>query len=185
MGLFEFVYVVKPYLSRTVNSERYLVAKHCRTISSVRFTFWKEHLEAIHAYHTDDSVMISLVPQRLLVEDATFHASVLALNNTLATRQTSALSLVMERVFSELGSDDLNPRVLPRIQHEHSPSSSSSSSSVSSSSSSSSNSSYDLPPQSKKKRRRKRSHRHRRSRNTRRGRGRHAEDLSQKRPKLL
>lgn len=103
--VFEEVYVVKPVKSRIVNSERYLAGKRRRPESET-LEFCRQLLSDIHAklyqHHLDNPNKLfsplSVIPIRLIKEDATFMECITHMNEELADKQTRALKQIMDPV---------------------------------------------------------------------------------------
>ena len=96
--LFDRVAIVKPYRSRIVNSERYLVAKGLKSRDSAAFQRALALFEHVHAINSDADVYETLVPVEEMLRDAAFCASIREMNDQLVDKQIEGLKLVMDEV---------------------------------------------------------------------------------------
>ncbi|CAG9464254.1 unnamed protein product [Pedinophyceae sp. YPF-701] len=113
-GLFRETLIVKPFRSRIVNSERYLVSKGFLGRSNPLFAPTRDMLAAVHAAMEPHKLAMSpgsVVPLRWMLEDAEFTATVNEMNAQLAGKQTQGLVHVMDLTFQLLSADrvDLGP----------------------------------------------------------------------------
>ncbi len=96
---FESAYIVKPFRSRIVNSERYVVGKRLRKRTEMRDKLIA-HLTNLHASWSDDehdgTHADSLVPLEVMKGDEKFCESMSRQVQELCRKQTMALSQVMD-----------------------------------------------------------------------------------------
>lgn len=93
--LFDHLLIVKPYKSRSVNSERYLVAKSLRSRDTPIFERAVSILERAHRMccEDEDSTPASLVPVDIMLADAKFKECLSKVNDHVAVHQTAALKV--------------------------------------------------------------------------------------------
>lgn len=95
---FQSVYIVKPFRSRIVNSERYIVGKRLREKTPMLQKLI-DHITNVHASWSDDDSdgthALSLIPAELMQQDVKFRESIVRENEDLCQKQTIALDQVM------------------------------------------------------------------------------------------
>jgi hypothetical protein len=94
---FESTFIVKPFRSRIVNSERYLVGKNM-VAKSAALDKLIAHVSAIHESWTDEATVYpaALVPVELMMKDEGFAKSFSTSVQDLCQKQTLALKQVMD-----------------------------------------------------------------------------------------
>jgi len=100
--LFAEVYLVKPFRSRIVNSERYLVGKSLMDKSKDRFQFLQKLLEILHRQCTENMTPLSVIPLSILRGDKKFMESASKACEEICQRQSMALELVMDEVENRI-----------------------------------------------------------------------------------
>lgn len=96
---FEECYIVKPYRSRIVNSERYLVGQRLKKKTSGQMEKLINRLSEIHGswdLESERGQVVSLVPVELMLKDSSFFSSFGKQVEDLCKKQTIALRQVMD-----------------------------------------------------------------------------------------
>jgi 23S rRNA U2552 (ribose-2'-O)-methylase RlmE/FtsJ len=98
--LFENVWIVKPYRSRTVNSERYIVCKN-RTVRNSD-DIYIELIRRAYIESTDNKTPSTLLSIDTLYDNIGFYNSVSKMNEELIKTQISSLKKILDAVQYEL-----------------------------------------------------------------------------------
>eukprot|EP01101_Sappina_pedata_P001142 TRINITY_DN1124_c0_g2_i1.p1 TRINITY_DN1124_c0_g2~~TRINITY_DN1124_c0_g2_i1.p1 ORF type:complete len:406 (-),score=121.46 TRINITY_DN1124_c0_g2_i1:101-1318(-) len=110
--LFQNTYIVKPLRSRIVNSERYLVGSKMISRESQTFVQVKHNLAQIHQKWWNEDGLFEKHPKCALADQALLHTDTLFFESykemiaQIAAKQTSGLSIVMNKVEEKLASGD-------------------------------------------------------------------------------
>jgi len=114
--LFDHLHILKPFKSRSVNSERYLVAKSLRSRDSKAFARALALLTRAHemCLADDERVPLTLVPLEVMEADVKFLECLRKANQTVAEHQAAAIKHVMDAVDKALAAGWVNSRVVAR-----------------------------------------------------------------------
>ncbi|HSA76263.1 MAG TPA: SAM-dependent methyltransferase [Nitrosarchaeum sp.] len=107
--MFEEVWIVKPYRSRAVNSERYIACKN-RLRSKNNDKQYIKLLSNAYDLSTENTSVESLVKPKIVVEDVTFLNSIKNMNESLIKNQTGSLKKILDAVESSRQAENPIPQ---------------------------------------------------------------------------